>query len=110
MCTMVSGGAGIDTGPWGNVLGRWICGGIGDVRGLSEGELDAADEGRLVEIGGERSGGESVSRVGKVMLTVPVFEMIGRMFSESPLGRRAGSVSVLDRCCKFGCLGSMVSK
>ena len=91
-------------------MGRCICGGIGDIRGLSEGELEAADEARLVEIGGERSGGESVSRVGKAMLTVPVFEMIGRMVSDSPLGRRPGSVSVLDRCCKIGCLGSMVSK
>ena len=80
------------------------------MRGFSDGEFDEADEGRLVGIGGERSGGESVSRVGKVMLTVPVFEMMGRMFSESPLGRRPGSVSVLDRCCRFGCLGSTVSK
>lgn len=71
---------------------------MGDVRGLSEGEFDEADEARLVGIGGERSGGESVSRVGKVMLSVPAFEMMGRMFSESPLGRRTGSVSVLERC------------
>ena len=110
MCTMVNGGAGIGIGPCGNVLGRWICDGIGDVRGFSEGEFDEAEEARLVGMGGESSGGESVSRVGKVMLTVPVLGMMGRMFSESPLGRRPGSVSVLDRCCRFGCLGSRVSK
>lgn len=56
--------------------------------------------------GGERKAGDSVSRfctwtVGVASLEDVMMAVMGRTVSESLVGRRRGSVSVLALCCKI---------